>query len=231
VPEATTATPAQLREILLPDGERHAQETGRAPVDVDFNPETLKVTYSSTIESKDQRGGSAMQFVSKSSTKLALELWFDVTTTPGTADVRERTKLVNFFITPQRRRRDGEVKFVPPGVRFSWGSFLFEGVMESMDETLEYFSPEGRPLRARVTLSITSQDIQFQIGDAPPGGAPSPGTQPQEQLRDGESVQQLLGRTGRPQDWQRVAAANGIENPRRPAGGTFLDVGLGARGG
>jgi Contractile injection system tube protein len=231
VPEPTAPVRAKLLEINLPHSEQAGRPTGRPPVDVDFNPETLKVTYSSTIESKDQTGGPSMQFVSKASTKLAVELWFDVTRTPGPADVRDRTELVKYFISPKPDQKDKEERFVPPGVRFSWGSFLFEGVMEAMDETLEFFSPEGRPLRARVTLSITSQEIQFRPPKTGPSGEPGPGTQPRQQLRDGESVQQLVGRSDGQQDWQQVAAANGIENPRRPAAGTFLDLAPGARGG
>ena len=38
------------------------------------------------------------------------------------------------------------------GCRFEWGSFIFQGVVDSMDETLDYFSEEGVPLRATVSL-------------------------------------------------------------------------------
>ena len=63
-------------------------------------------------------------------------------------------------------------------MRFQWGSFLFEGVMDSMDETLEFFSADGRPLRAKVSISITSQDIQFQSRRRPSSGGGVPGTTP-----------------------------------------------------
>jgi hypothetical protein len=226
VPEPVSLAKAELWEIRLPDGNQGSRETGERRLAVDFNPATLRVTYSNTITGNDQRGGSARQFVSKSSTKLSAELWFDTSGKPGNIDVRERTREVNKFLVAREVRERGGKKFVPPGVRFIWGSFLFEGVMETMDESLELFSPLGRPLRAKVTISIGSQEIQFRIRPLPPPGAggPTPGTEPRQQVRQNESVQQLLGRSGNPADWQRVAEANEIENPRRPAAGAFVDV-------
>jgi hypothetical protein len=223
VPDPASPAKATLREIVLPDAAGKEATVKGSPVTVDFNPETLRVTYTNTIEAKDQTGGAAMQFVAKSATKLAVELWFDVTTDRSAKDVRERTKKVNALMTPQEKKQGRKAKFVPPGVRFQWGSFLFDGVMESMDETLEFFSPEGRPLRSRVSLSLSSQEIQYHIEKA--AGTPStPGTQPREQVRQGESIQQAMGRAGRPEDWQQVAAANGIENPRLPTAGLRFDA-------
>ena len=134
------------------------------------------------------------------------------------------TKKVNHFITPIPQ---GE-GMAPPAVRFTWGSFLFEGVMDSMDETLEFFSADGRPLRAKVSISITSQEIQFHEPPPPSSGGDVPGTSPQQQAQEGDSLQAMVGRDrGRgagAEGWQAVAAANGIENPRRLEPGTFVDL-------
>ncbi|RZL85262.1 MAG: peptidoglycan-binding protein [Rhodococcus sp. (in: high G+C Gram-positive bacteria)] len=222
MPEPASITRAKLQEIRLADGDRPSQVTNdQATVEVQFNPESLKVTYSNTVAGGDQSGGAAIQYVSKSSTKLTAELWFDASATANVADVRELTKKVNHFFVPVRQ---GE-GLAPPAVRFLWGSFLFEGVMESMDETLEFFSAEGRPLRAKVALSIASQDIQFQIQAL--AGAPAPGTRPQAPASEGEGLQQMLGRSGDPSGWVAVASANGIENPRILTPGSFVDLAAG----
>ena len=222
MPDAAALAKARLVEIELGDGDAASRETNPdADVTVQFNPETLKVGYSNTMEGDDQSGGSAIQYVSKSSTKLSVDLWFDASALGDVKDVRTLTKKVNHFITPQPR---GE-GLAPPGVRFSWGSFLFEGVMDSMDETLELFSAEGRPLRAKVSIGITSQEIQFRIEDI--GGGSSgrvPGTSPQAQAKEGDSLQGMLGRSGNPSHWQDVAAANGIETARNLDTGAFLDL-------
>lgn len=226
MPEATTLAKAQLVEIELGDGDNPSREANLdATVTVQFNPETLKVGYSNTMEGGDQTGGSAVQFVSKSSTKLSVELWFDASAMADEDDVRRLTKKVNNFITPAPR---GE-GMAPPAVRFAWGSFLFEGVVDSMDETLELFSADGRPLRAKVSLSISSQDIQFHEPPPPSSGGSVPGTSPQQQARDGDSLQTMMGRnaggrSGGADGWQSVASANGIEQPRRLAPGTFVDL-------
>ncbi|MGY1727842.1 hypothetical protein ACI79J_12810 [Geodermatophilus sp. SYSU D01062] len=222
MPDTPAVTRACLEQIRLGDGNRPSQVTdARATVEVQFNPESLKVTYANTVAGTDQSGGSAIQFVSKSSTKLAVDLWFDATVTPDVADVRELTRRVNHFVVPVEQ--DGGL--APPAVRFLWGSFLFEGVMQSMDESLEFFSAEGRPLRARVSITIASQDIQFQIRKAAAGsGPPPPGTRPRVPAVEGQGLQQMLGRTGDPSRWAAVARANGIENPRILPPGALVDL-------
>jgi len=212
--------------------------------EVQFNPESLKVSFANQLVQPsgagDQRGSPARQFVGAGTTKLALTLWFDVGSPqpPGATrvdDVRRLTKKVAYYITPKPvpGQRD---KFVPPAVRFAWGSFQFDGLMDSLDETLEFFSPEGKPLRASLGLSLSQQKIQFAFRDtgspsSAGGGAPgaaagtpsTPGTQPLAQAPAGSTVQGLADAAGK-SDWQAVAAANGIENPRLLTPGALIDL-------
>jgi hypothetical protein len=236
VPEPASLAKAKLVQIELGNDNVDSREASPGhTVTVQFNPETLKVVYANTMKGGDQSGGGAIQFVSKSSTKLSVELWFDTSALADEDDVRRRTKQVNYFFTPVRQG-DG---MAPPPVRFSWGSFLFEGVMDTMDETLEFFSADGRPQRAKVSISITSQEIQFHEPQQPSSGGNLLGVAPLVQARAGDSLQQMIGRgsdrgAGAP-GWQAVAAANGIENPRRLQPGTFIDLnarapGVGASG-
>jgi hypothetical protein len=243
MPQPQTVAKAELREIVWGDDQQAREVNPNNPVVVQFNPETLKVAFANQKAGGDQRGGSAVQFVGRGTTKLTLELWFDVTAPlpQGTAppeggaqpvrDVRRLTKRVADFITPKKVQGEQD-KWIPPGVRFLWGTFLFDGVMDSINETLEYFSNDGRPLRASVSISITKQEIQFQFGaERPPGanGAPTPGTQPQQPARAGDTVQKIAGRAGRPNDWKAIAAANNIENPRQPGTGTLLNTNVRGR--
>jgi hypothetical protein len=216
------------------------EKDGGKRVTVQFNPESLKVSFANQIEKSDsagdQKGTPAMQFVGAGTTKLSLQLWFDVSQPISEAatpkdekdvnDVRKLTQEVAFFITPIE---DANKKFKPPATRFLWGSFQFDGIVESMEETLEFFSPEGRPLRASVSLNLTSQRITkfaFNPVQDQPGtdAKPSPGTKPLTQAPAGSTVQGLADGQGKGNNWQAIAAANGIENPRMLQPGQLLDM-------
>lgn len=223
MPEPARIDRAKLEQIKLANGTEPSRVTdGSKTLEVQFNPESLKVTYSNTVSNDDQAGGAAIQYVTKSSTTLALDLWFDATRLPGVDDVREETNKVKHFFVPVEQ---GE-GLAPPGVRFLWGSFLFEGVMTSLAETLELFSAAGQPLRAQLSVSIVAQELQFHVRDL---GGGSPGTTPHLPASEGEGLQQMLGRDGDPSGWQDVAAANDIENPRFLPAGSFVDPGAGRR--
>jgi hypothetical protein len=236
VPDVASLAKAQLVQLDASFDQPIAPETWCT---VQFNPESLKVSYSNQLEkppgSGDQRGPAAMQVVGTSATKLSLTLWFDVGSSQGSRaavdDVRVLTKEVAFFITPGPPKSKRKTL---PAVRFVWGSFLFDGLMDSLEESLEYFSPEGKPLRASVSVSLSRQEIVFDFNDASgaPGGkkAPqTPGTTPLVQAAEGSTVQGLADAAGAGQDWQSIAAANGIENPRLLAPGTLLRAAADAR--
>jgi Contractile injection system tube protein len=206
---------------------------------VQFNPDSLKVSFANQLVQPsgagDQRGSPARQFVGAGTTKLALTLWFDVGSPqppkgPKVDDVRKLTQKVAYFITPRPEPGKSD-KFTPPAVRFAWGSFQFDGLMDSLEETLEYFSPQGKPLRASCGIALSQQKIQFAFRDTGKagttaggaGGASTPGTQPLAQATATSTVQGLADGAGKA-DWQSIAAANGIENPRLLAPGQLLDL-------
>jgi len=196
---------------------------------VQFNPETLKVTFANQIASGEQRGTAGLQFVGAGTTKLTLQLWFDVTgeVPAGTTetDVRHLTEKVAYFITPIKQGTN----FLPPAVRFTWGSFQFDGIMDSLDESLEFFSKEGIPLRASMTLSLSQQKIAkfsfaSEAGSPPAGTGAARGTRPLAAAPAGATLQGLAAAQGKGGDWQSIAAANNIENPRLLQPGQLIDM-------
>lgn len=197
-------------------------------VTVQFNPESLKVSFANQVSPSgtgDQTGTAARQVVATGTTKLSLQLWFDVTAEmpPGEEqiDVRTLTGKIAYFITPHE-----ETDNLPPGVRFVWGSFKFDGLMESLEESLEFFSEEGIPLRASMTLNLTQQKIKEFSGKQaePPGTEPAPGTRPLAAAADGETLQGMAASQGKADNWQAIAAANNIENPRLLQPGQLIDL-------
>lgn len=200
---------------------------------VQFNPASLKVTFSNQVKTDGQGTGSAMQYVGKGDSKLAAELIFDVSGEDATdaRDVRRMTQKVAYFMTPAPAGNDEQDKpqYSVPGLRFQWGSFLFDGILVSMDETLELWSEDGNPLRATVSLSMAQPGIQFQFdknskATPPPENKPQSGTQALTPAEQGDSVQGLVANSKSPADWKTVATANGIENPRNLQPGTLVNL-------
>ena len=237
------SSPVRLEKAELQELDAELRETKRENwTKLQFNPESLKVSFANQIQTPgpgDQSGTQARQFVGAGTTKLALTVFFDASAPVPQGespvdDVRKLTQKVAYFITPQPQGK----QLLPPLVRFVWGSFQFDGIMDALDENLEFFSPEGKPLRASMTLSLSQQRIsKFNFRDSGGGGLPGtgggpamPGTRPLAEASAGATVQGLAAGAGLGGNWQAIASANGIENPRRLPPGQLLDLNLIAGG-
>src|SRR5262249_29625259 len=105
----------------------------------------------------------------------------DEGTTEQPRSVRERTAIVEKFVLPKAQ---DQKKQAPPKLRFQWGPFVLDGVLDSINIDIEHFAADGTPLRAKVGISLKEQDSKYQFGVtgpganqqvAPPPGQPSPG--------------------------------------------------------
>lgn len=218
-------TKAQLIELKQ---DLSDEKGGGHKVVVQFNPETLKVSFANQIDTPkggDQASGTAgRQFVGSGTTKLSLQLWFDASASEGQPvdDVRRLTQDVIFFMTPQKSDSDPK-RLSPPGVRFLWGSFIFDGLVDSLEESLEFFSPAGKPLRASVSLAMSQQKILHVDLGANTAGPPTKGTKPLTPARQGDTLADMAAKAGKG-DWQAIAQANGIEDPLRMKPGQLVDM-------
>ncbi len=168
---------------------------------VDFNPVSLQ--FNVTNQSQGE-GGRKVQHVTSSSAKLDLDLIFD--STNNGEDVRKRTQPLELLMKP------GDDK-APPGVVFEWGAFKFDGFVDSFKQTLDFFSKDGIPLRASVTLSISQPDYTFDQGDS--------GQRAQvDNTLDlgGGSPLSLAAAGGDVSAARLIASANGLESLRADAG-------------
>ena len=143
--------------------------------DVQFNPESLKIKITNQVEGGRSTARQRRQQTGYSSRVLSLDLQFD-TADEGTTDsplsVRDKTKLLEQFVSAERDNPD-----TPPKLKFQWGDLTVVGIVESLDLALEHFAPNGFPLRAKVAMSIKEQDpdIQFSPGDRNSSTASKPG--------------------------------------------------------
>ena len=231
--ELQTKPRAKLVEVIELDGLGTIKNPLGHSVEAQFNPKSLDVNYDVQTSGGDQQSSTGRQFVGTGSTSMSVKFLFDVTRPEQDAnDVRELTKKVHRFIENQTLE---EGKYVLPLVRFVWGSTIFEGVVESMDESLEFFDSEGRPLRATVTVSMSRQEMQFKTEQGPQlgvgvgasvggGGASAEasvgvGAGPEARPEGAEntnatSVQQAAAKQGEQCNWKEIAAESGVENPR-----------------
>jgi hypothetical protein len=182
------------------------------PVPVQFNPATMKLQISNSTEGGQSRGKQTRQFLGTSSTTLTVELVFDTAdegTTRQPRSVRERTAMVEKFVLPKSKEK---TKQAPPKVRFHWGPFVLDGVIDSINIDIEHFAGDGTPLRAKVGLSIKEQNSKYQYkatdsganqdsaqaGDSTaglPGGGPAAATQSAAAI-GGESAADFAARQG-----------------------------------
>ena len=212
----SSSVPTVVKATLtaMPDG---------APLTVHFNPASLVYT----VENSTQQQGSdpkRRQFAGQFTGKLSMDLQFDTTDTG--VDVRQITGQVAMFMQSSataNKGSDGGANAPAPAVlSFEWGAYQFQGFMESFKETIDFFSADGIPLRAMVSIGLARQDNVFDTGSAntPP---PSRSLVPTSSSSSAASAATL---GGDPNAMRALASANGLENPRF-TGGAALEVGGG----
>lgn len=192
---------------------------GSESMSVQFNPATLVVSLSTSLENGTGTGGTRevpSQFVEKASSTLSVDLEFD--TTHDGSDVRENTRwIADRFLKPGEAQ--GGKPPAPKKCRFQWGTFEFEGMVKTYTETLDFFSSEGVPLRARLALTLSEERFQFKIlPRSAHGQSQIAAVAPDQPVHEAGSV---AGQD--PRDWRQTALFNGIESPRFP-GATALAV-------
>ena len=188
------------------------------PIEVDFNPATLD--YTITINTQGE-GGQAQQTAGVASAKLNFELLFDTTDTGD--DVRTKTNKVEVMLRPEAGTGGTNApQQAPPMVTFEWGAFKFVGVVDSFKQTMDFFAPNGLPLRAAVTLSMSQPNYRFdQQGATDANGNATKANVDQALVLPDGDPSQLAADAGDPNGARAIASANGLESLRGSAGGAI----------
>ena len=154
---------------LTPLDSNRRPETSKK-LTADFNPESLRMSRHRLGGSGAQRSNasgtaqaSAEQTTGMSAT-LSLELLFDTSRTGK--NVQNTTLQIAGMLGPvDTSGTETQVTLV----QIQWGAFLFNGSINSMEETLDLFSDQGVPLRSTVSLSLT--EVQLEAAEASRGGS------------------------------------------------------------
>jgi nucleoid-associated protein YgaU len=161
-----------------------------------------------------------LQFTHGNSQRLALELLLDGTKIDDPLDVGATANDL------QRLVRILPEKHAPPRIKVVWGPrLIFKAVAESVNCRFTLFSPDGVPLRARVSLALRSyRTLADQLREL---NLQSPDHTKQHRVRAGDTLALIAYEAyGDPALWRAVAAANLEEtaDPRRLGVGVLLDI-------
>lgn len=181
-----------------------------------FNPTEYQLQKSNNFAEIGIPGleSPPIQFVRGAAEKLTLEALADTSDT--LEDVREKyvNKLRNLL------RLNSELH-APPIVAFSWDTQVFKGVLESLNIAYVLFSPDGVPLRARLSIALKEyRPAAIQYKETP---TLSPDFDKSFVVRRGDTLSGIAAQVYRdPSRWREIARANGIVDPRRLRPGDTL---------
>ena len=183
-----------------------------------FNPSEYQLQKSNNFAEIGIPGleSPPIQFVRGAAEKLSLELLADTSDT--LEDVRE--KYVNKLRNLMRLNADTHA---PPIVAFTWDTQVFKGVLESLTITYVMFSPDGVPLRAK--LSVTLKEYRPAAVQFRESLTFSPDFDKTFVVRHGDTLSGIAGQVFRdPSRWREIARANDVVDPRRIRPGDALRI-------
>lgn len=226
-----------------------------------LNPEDLVVRRLAGVRPRRSAGGvltgagladDALLFTGGGTTELQLNLLFDVSLAGSSAKVKDVRDLTYPLWQLAENAADEQNYGRPPLVRFVWGkSWNIPGIVAAVAERLDYFAPEGEPLRSwlsmrflRVAESVSSMlaerralhpiEIPAEVTPQPTtqtGSAPNQAARPEVQVHQmvfGERLDQLesrfYGSSGHPSLWRWLALFNNIDDPLHIPPGTALQI-------
>jgi nucleoid-associated protein YgaU len=205
------------------------------PIEAMFNPNTYSITKSvswttaaaskpAVGQTERRKNAPALQFGGGQSRSLALELFFD-TTEEKEGTKKDVRNLTNQIVKLTRIVRDLNPQR-PPTCEVSWGKaaphgsdFPFTGVLTQLTQRFNLFLPDGRPVRANLTVAFTEyldptkdekeNDPEFTT----------------RLVKRGDTLSSIAGEVYRnPTMWRVIAEANRLDDPRQVAVGLRLNI-------
>src|SRR5580692_9591890 len=209
--------------------------SGGTPLTVHFNPASLVYSVENSV-AQQSGGPKKVQYVAQFSGKLTMDLQFDTTDTG--ADVRTYTNQVALFMQASGNASAAASNSAPPSanggaqsappkappvLQFQWGTYVFQGIMDSFKETIDFFSADGVALRALVSIGLSRQDQVFDEGANLSGPTNSGSLVPSS---GSDSALSAATRGGDPNAQRQLGTDNGLDSLRF-TGGASMQVSAG----
>jgi nucleoid-associated protein YgaU len=207
---------------------------------VQFNPTELSFNKTAqfaeiAIPGLDQ---PVLQFIRGGTETLSVDLFFDTTDDGMGQDAKSVADEIYEFYDLVKQNKDTHA---PPKCVFAWGPPVvkacveqfsehfnfslapswFVCIVESIDRKFLLFSPEGIPLRARLTVKMR----EYQTVEQMVAGLHSADHTKMRVLKRRERLDQIsVQEYETPAEWRMIAEANDIDNPRLVPPGTMLEI-------
>ena len=167
-------------------------------------------------------GSPLLQFINGETATLNLELFLDDYTDPAARQTGAAKKSVKERIDDLTKLMDIDSKIhAPSPVRFQWGPLLFVGVIDKLARKVSLFQGDGKPARARLTVSFKEyRTLADQL------------QQPRRESADKSKRRVVIGQDSLwalaqreyndARQWRLIAQANDLDDPLDISPGQWL---------
>jgi LysM repeat protein len=183
-----------------------------------FNPTEYQIQKSNSFAEIGIPGleSPPIQFIRGTSEKLSAEVLVDTSDTLDDVRVAYVNKLRSLLNLNRELH-------APAIVRFVWDTEVFRGVLESLNITYVLFTPEGVPLRAKLSLGLKEyRPVEIQIKENPTSSADFDKSYV---VRRGDTLSGIAFAVYRNYNvWRDIARNNQIQDPRTLPPGKVLQL-------
>jgi LysM repeat protein len=216
---------AKLKIIAYQDDEYSERATDVPEFTAMYNPNTFSQNYRSVWVGDEQSGGSGEQqrFRRLESDSVSFEFLLDGTGVShvGNTEIdleseekrngHVQDQIDTFFLIA---RSINGTTHEPNFLELSWGTFIFQGVLESANVTYKLFHSSGAPIRA--TINATFKESVSPTVQAAEKGLTSPDLTHMRLVEAGETLPSIAKKIyGDPALYLEIARVNNLNNIRK----------------
>lgn len=198
-----------------------------------FNPSSYSIRSTPTykeMEGVGQEGGGAV-FIHGAVRELTATLFFDSAgeRTAGMSGIQDPVRENTLSPVTDKTKKLAEMvrivgsQHTPAMVIFSWGNLNFKGYITSITEDYTMFTMQGKPIRAKVSLTIRENEEEALLRKTSP--FESPDRTKSRVVTEGMSLWSLAYEEYDDcEQWRVIAKANHIMNPLDIRPGQVLKI-------